>query len=194
MKKVTLLKTKKIVVTGGPSTGKTSVIEELERRGFHCLHEVIRSMTLAEKTQGEKIKIVSNPIVSVSDPTKFNMKILNARIVQFNTAKKYNDDSIVFFDRGIPDVLAYMDCFHQTYESVFDESCQHLRYDQVFLMPPWKEIHVSDNERYESFDESLRIYDCLKNTYENLVYEVSVVPKGSILERVEFILDHIKVS
>ncbi len=182
------------MVTGGPSTGKTSVIEELERRGFHCLHEVIRSMTLAEKTQGEKTKIVSNPIVSVSDPKKFNMKILNARIAQFNTAKGYNDDSIVFFDRGIPDVLAYMDCFHQAYESIFNESCQHMRYDQVFLMPPWKEIHVSDNERFESFDESLRIYDCLKNTYETFSYEVTIVPTESILERVEFILDHIKAS
>lgn len=182
------------MITGGPSTGKTSVIQELERRGFYCLHEVIRSMTLAEKNQGEKIKIVSNPIVSVSDPTKFNMKILNARIEQFNTAREYNDDSIVFFDRGIPDVLAYMDCFYQTYGSVFDESCQHMRYNQVFLMPPWKEIHISDNERYESFDESLRIYDCLKNTYKNLAYEVSVVPEGSVSERIEFILDHIKAS
>ena len=189
MKKLFLLKTRKIVITGGPSTGKTSVIEQLERQGYHCLHEVVRSMTLEEKNKGEKLKIVTNPIISVSDPMKFNKKILNARIEQFNYAHKCN--KTVFFDRGIPDVLAYMDCFEQAYESEFTKACETLRYDQVYLMPPWEEIHISDNERYESYEESLRIYDCLKNSYENYAYDLNIVPKGSIMERVEFILGHL---
>ena len=186
------MKSRKIVITGGPSTGKTSVIEQLESDGFHCLHEVVRSMTMEEKNKGEKIKIVSNPIVSVTDPMKFNKKILNARIDQFNFAHQSN--KTIFFDRGIPDVLAYMDCFGQTYESTFTEACETMRYDHVYLMPPWEEIHISDNERYESYEESLRIYDCLKNAYENFSYNVNIVPKGSIMERAKFILDHLEVT
>lgn len=187
------LKAKKIVITGGPSTGKTSVIEHLEKDGFHCLHEVIRSMTAGEITQGEKVEIVSNPIVSVSDPKSFNMKILNARIEQYNMAQKANAKTI-FFDRGIPDVLAYMDFFQQTYEAVFTEACETLRYDQIFIMPPWKEIHISDNERYESFEESVSIYTCLKKAYENYSYDVTIVPEASITERVQFILNRINAS
>lgn len=187
------LKAKKIVITGGPSTGKTSVIEQLEKEGYHCLHEVIRSMTSEEKNQGEKIEIVSNPIVSVSDPLKFNLKILNARIEQFKTAQKAND-KMFFFDRGIPDVLAYMDCFQQNYDALFNNACENFRYNQIFLMPPWKEIHITDNERYESYEESLRIYDCLKNSYEKHAYDVTIVPKGSINERVAFIFEQINAS
>lgn len=182
------LKTKKIVITGGPSTGKTAVIKQLEKEGFHCLHEVIRNMTFEEKNQGEKIKIVSNPIISVSDPMKFNLRILNARIEQFKTAQNAAGN-LFFFDRGIPDILAYMDCFQQTYGPKFTKACENLRYDNIFLMPPWKEIHVSDNERYESFEESLNIYECLKNSYARHAYDVTIVPKGSITERVDFILE-----
>ncbi|MDV7138971.1 ATP-binding protein [Maribacter sp. TH_r10] len=184
------MKAKKIVITGGPSTGKTSVIEQLEKDGFHCLHEVIRDMTLEEKTQGQEMKMVSNPIVSVPDPKSFNLNILNARINQYHSALKSTRE-IVFFDRGIPDVLAYMDCFEQTYESDFSEPCRTLRYDHIFLMPPWKEIHVTDNERFESFEESLKIHDCLAKSYGNFSYDVTHVPKGSVKERVRFILDQI---
>lgn len=184
---------KRIVITGGPSTGKTSVIEELERTGHLCLHEVIRAMTLQEKTEGENVTMVTNPIISVSDPMQFNLKVLNARIAQFNDAIKAKSE-IVFFDRGIPDVLAYMDCFAQSYDSLFKNACDIMRYDHVFLMPPWAEIHVNDNERFESFEESLRIYDCLKTSYENFSYEVIIVPKGSVSKRIDFIMNHLKMD
>lgn len=61
-------------------------------------------------------------------------------------------------------------------------------------MPPWKEIHISDNERYESFEESLSIYECLKNSYERHSYDVTIVPIGSIAERVAFILEQINAT
>ncbi len=183
------MKAKKIVITGGPSTGKTSVIEQLENDGFHCLHEVIRDMTSEEKALGDEIGMASNPIVSVPDPKSFNLNILNARINQYRSAQESTRD-IVFFDRGIPDVLAYMDCFQQTYGPEFSEPCQTLRYDHIFIMPPWKEIHVMDSERFESFEESIKIHDCLTRSYANFSYDITLVPKGSVKERVRFILDH----
>lgn len=187
------MKAKKIVITGGPSTGKTAVIEQLEKDGYHCLHEVIRSMTSEEKNQGEDLKIVSNPIVSVSDPLKFNLGILRARIQQYNIAQNAFSE-MVFFDRGIPDVLAYMDCFQQTYDTNFNKACENHRYDKIFLMPPWKEIHVTDDERYESYEESLQIYNCLKNAYVQHAYDVTKVPKGTVNERVAFIIKQVKAS
>ena len=193
MRKIVLLKGKRIVITGGPSTGKTSVIEQLEKKGFNCLHEVIRSMTSEEKNQGRSLEIISNPIISVPDPMKFNLNILNARIEQFKAAQS-NIGELFFFDRGIPDVLAYMDCFEQSYDDIFTNACSHFRYDRVFLMPPWEDIHVLDDERYESFEESLRIHRCLKYSYENHSYEVTQVPKASIGERVEFILEQLNDS
>jgi predicted ATPase len=58
-------------------------------------------------------------------------------------------------------------------------------------MPPWKEIHISDNERFETYDESLLINDCLLKTYRLFGYDVRIVPKDTVPKRVDFILDTI---
>ena len=56
-------------------------------------------------------------------------------------------------------------------------------------MPPWREIHVVDNERFESFEESLLVNTCLLNRYTALGYDVQIVPKNTVADRVDFILD-----
>ncbi len=187
------MQTKKIVITGGPSTGKTAVIENLEDQGFTCLHEVIRSMTLQKKEEQQTRNFKSNPIVSVDDPMAFNNAILKARIAQYKTIESIEKD-VVFLDRGIPDVLAYMDCFKQTYDEHFIEACTKHSYDFVFFMPPWQEIYVSDNERLESYEESLLINECLLNTYQQLGYNTIIVPKDSIANRIDFILNTIQAG
>lgn len=178
---------KKIVVTGGPSTGKTSVIRKLGEMGFFCMEEIIRTMTSERKNE---VSFKSNPIVSVADPLAFNQRILKGRIDQYKTAHGQNAETI-FFDRGIPDVLAYMDCFGQDFDADFENMCKAYRYDVVFLMPPWREIHIKDEQRFETYEESLRVNDCLKGTYETYGYKVIEVPKLSVGQRVQFILQNL---
>ena len=36
---------KKIIITGGPGTGKTSLIEELKKNNFKCFDEISREIT-----------------------------------------------------------------------------------------------------------------------------------------------------
>lgn len=181
---------KKIVVTGGPSTGKTSVIQRLEEMEFSCMEEIIRAMTSKEEKEKRDILFKTNPIVSVTDPLEFNLKILGGRIEQYEYVQERNDE-ITFFDRGIPDVLAYMDCFGQNYGQEFENACQKYRYDFIFLMPPWREIHVEDEQRFETYEESVRINDCLRNTYKTLGYTIIEVPKLSIEKRIDFILQNL---
>jgi predicted ATPase len=178
------LNLERIVITGGPSTGKTSVIERIERVGFFCFSEISREITLEARQQGI-------PQLFVSDPVLFSEKIIEGRIRQFQTAKEL-DQPIVFYDRGIPDVVAYMDCFGQSYDDHFVESCKNYRYDHVFLLPPWKEIHESDNERYENFEEAERIHTFLKKAYSHYGYKIIDVPKETVEGRVTFILDKLK--
>ena len=178
---------KKIVVTGGPSTGKTSLIEGLESAGFPCFPEVIRSMTLEAKEGGELSKLTQNPIASVSDPLEFNRKILQARTNQYHESF-HIDGSLVFFDRGIPDILAYMDYFDQRYGDEFVLPSKTLKYDFIFLLPMWEGIYVADSERFESYEEALQIHDQLWAAYTRLGYVVNEVPKDSVANRIQFIL------
>jgi len=182
--------TKRIVITGGPGTGKTSIINALKKNEFYCFDEIIRALTLAATKDRNPLEQISNPIDFVSDPKQFNTNLINGRVSHFNDAESLIQD-LCFFDRGIPDVLAYMEFFNQTYDDFFIDACSNHTYDLVFLLPPWKAIYKSDNERFESFEQALQIHEHLVQIYEKFGYTIIEVPFGTITERCNFILNNI---
>lgn len=182
----------RIVITGAPGTGKTSVIKALEDMAYYCFHEIIRDMTAKARQEEISTEHVSNPLVFVKDPYTFNQGLLYGRLDQFNKAEKLND-RLCFFDRGIPDVLAYMDFFNQKYEDDFTKVCQANRYDHIFILPPWEEIYTSDHERLETFKESEEIHEFLFETYKRFGYNPITVPKTTVLKRVYFILEQLNL-
>ncbi|WP_378188047.1 AAA family ATPase [Aquimarina sp. W85] len=173
----------KIVITGGPSTGKTTVIDYLESIGEVCLHEISRAVTL--KAQNEGIAQLF-----LEDPVLFSQRLLEGRINQFNEATALKH-SRIFLDRGIPDVVAYMKYSNTKNPKEFIEACTSHSYDYVFLLPPWKEIHVTDNERYEDFEQAQKIHQFLRSTYTDFGYTCIEVPFGTIEERSNFILNQL---
>lgn len=179
---------KKIAITGAPGTGKTVVIEVLQSMGYHCFPEVIRSMTAKEKLRETDVEITGNPLLFADDPLAFNQQLLTARIMQFEHSTSLKE-AYCFFDRGIPDVLAYMDYFGQVYDASFVEAARKHKYDRLFILPPWKEIYSTDNERLETFAQAEALHECLMNTYGFLAYQPILVPKMTIEKRVTFILE-----
>lgn len=177
------MKNRKIVITGGPGTGKSSIINRLEEKGEKCLHEISRQVTLEAKEQGIDQLFLEQPLL-------FSEKLLEGRLDQYLEAMEFNSDHI-FLDRGLPDVVAYMDYFDTKYPEIFNKICQNNRYDLIFILPPWKEIYTSDNERYESYEEALKISSYLYSTYKRYGYNPIEVPKLSVEERTSFILDKI---
>lgn len=188
-----VLNNKRIVITGAPGTGKTSVIKSLENSGYYCFHEIIRTMTLEAKKDQQPDAVLSNPIDFVGDSMAFNIDLLHGRLAQFNKAPQI-DARIAFYDRGLPDVLAYMEYFGQSYKKEFKEICRKNIYDQVFILPPWEEIYVQDNERLESYSQAVDLHIHLENAYSRLGYEIIPVPFGTVAERVNFILNKTKFS
>lgn len=177
------MKNRKIVITGGPGTGKSSIINRLEEKGEKCLHEISRQVTLEAKEQGIDQLFLEQPLL-------FSEKLLEGRLDQFLEAMEFNSDHI-FLDRGLPDVVAYMDYFDTKYPEIFNKICQNNRYDLILILPPWKEIYTSDNERYESYEEALKISSYLYSTYKRYGYKPIEVPKLSVEDRTNFILDKI---
>ena len=179
---------KRIVITGAPGTGKTSVIKSLENAGYHCFHEIIRTMTLEAKKSQHPDSLLSNPIDFVDDSLAFNRALILGRLDQFKEAKQV-EKKLVFYDRGTPDVLAYMDYFGQTYQQDFQDICERNKYGLVFILPPWEEIYEQDNERLESYPQAVDLHVHLEKTYSSLGYSPIEVPFGTVDERLAFILN-----
>src|SRR5690606_6864020 len=179
-----LLDIKRIVITGGPGSGKTALINYLEKEGYQVMHEISRDVILEAQKNGIEQLFLENPIL-------FSEKLLKGRLKQFHEGKNCAAP-ILFYDRGMPDVTAYMDFVDTHYPENFSEICLKHRYDEIFLLPPWEEIYQQDNERYESFEQAEKIFHFLKIGYEKYGYKVIEVPVGTIKDRVNFILENLK--
>jgi len=129
----------------------------------------------------------------LEDPLAFSQALFKGRKAQFLEVKAVMNNP-VFFDRGLPDVVAYMDYLNQQSPEKFLKDLATHRYDHVFILPPWQAIHVQDNERYESFEQGQKIHHFIVNRYENLGYRPIEVPVGTVDERTEFILNHLNTQ
>jgi predicted ATPase len=187
------LMTKRIVVTGGPGTGKTVLIQMLETLGYPCYHEIIRELTQEAIKSEDAVNQKINPLAFVSDPYAFNTKILEGRVAQFHNATELQSP-IVFYDRGIPDVMAYMEYFGQHIDKSFSTPGQNLRYDTVILLPPWKEIYKQDHERLENFGQACDLHENIENQYIKLGYSPIILETGNPEFRLQRLLEHLNLN
>ncbi|WP_293874073.1 ATP-binding protein [Flavobacterium sp.] len=172
-----------IVITGGPGTGKTTIIDALIEQGYACFPEISRQVTLEAKKQGIGQLFLEKPLL-------FSELLLEGRRKQYQQASA-DKSKIVFLDRGIPDILAYMHYIGDSYPAFFDHACQEYNYSKIFVLPPWEDIYESDEARYENFEQAKLIFDHLLETYQKYGYELIEVPRGPVENRIEYILSQL---
>lgn len=174
----------KIVLIGGPGTGKSSVLNELIDRGHFCMPEISREVILEAQQKGIDQLFLSDPLL-------FSNMLLEGREKQYLKAHKENKP-FVFFDRGIPDVFAYLNFLESDYPEHFISKSKEYVYHKVFMLPPWQEIYTSDNERYESFEQAIAIHEHLTNAYQEIGYQIITVPFGNVQDRANYILNSLQ--
>jgi len=171
--------TKHFVVTGAPSSGKSTIIRALESIGFEVVpeaaREILESSTLAE------------------NQLDFQQRIEELQ----STREEACLDRMVFFDRGLPDSLAYRRMLG------FDESeiltkIDPARYSVVFMCRFGE--HCPDGVRLDDIARSLDIERHIRSTYLSLGCEVVELPwepeldsSRGILRRLEIISRHISI-
>jgi predicted ATPase len=170
------------VLSGAMGGGKSAVLSKLRAFGIHCVAEPAREI-LAEQ---RRIKATGVP---EKDPDLFSMLMLSRAI--HNYYEKSSAEEPVIFDRGIPDMIAYARLFLLD-ETPYGHAAQEIRYNStVFYFPAWEAIYTTDSERKMNFEDAKRFGAVVKSIYERLSYQILEVPRISLEERVQFILDRI---
>jgi predicted ATPase len=168
------------VISGGPGAGKTTLLLELERRGFRCSPEVARQIIQEQVRSG-------GDALPWGDRTAYCRLMLERSVASF--LEHADSAEVVFFDRGIPDALCYSRLAGLGLEAEIFAACRLHRYGaKVFLAPPWREIYVTDPERWQDFEEAVRTYELMVTAYRDCGYEVVEAPKVSPRERAGFIV------
>lgn len=175
----------KYIITGGPGSGKTSIIESLSRLGYTTFSEVSRTL-IRQQMQLE------HGVLPWKNMKAFANLALDQMTQQYHNATSI--DKLCFFDRGIPDILGYLQFSKQRPSSeILKIAADHIYAPVVFICPPWSEIYVNDPERPQTFEDALDLFWCIKNAYETLHYTIVEVPLDTVSARTQFILDAVHV-
>ncbi|MAB98581.1 MAG: hypothetical protein CMK71_11020 [Pseudomonadaceae bacterium] len=169
----------RFVLTGGPGAGKTSVLHALQQRELAVAPESARQIIQTRLSQN----LPPRP-----DPKTFAQDVLRADIEQYH--KLWIEDEPTFYDRGVLDALYMLNVIGAL--SHLDKARKvvaHPYNGVVFLFEPWPEIYATDTERDQTFEESVQVFEGLKQWYTLWGYTPVEVPKVNIEERSDFILD-----
>jgi predicted ATPase len=179
-----------VVATGGPGSGKTTLIDALEAAGFARTVEAGRAIIHAEVAAG-------GTALPWADREAFAERMLEHEARTYAAARDSapTRNGPVFFDRGVPDVIGYRRLVGLPVPVVLDQAARRLRYHRrVFLAPPWPEIFHADAERKQDFVEAVRTFEAMRAVYGEYGYAVVELPRASVAERVAFVLQEIGVG
>ena len=168
------------VVTGAPSSGKTTVLNGLRKMGFLIYPETARFLIDKEIKKGKKIGEIRK------NEAEFQEKIFKMKLAR---EKATSEDKTVFFDRGIPDSLAYYKVAGLNWKKIY-KYCNEKRYKKVFFLE--KLLYKKDYARTENVHSVKIISNLLKKNYRSLGYKLIIIPVASPSRRVGMILKKIK--
>ncbi len=167
----------KIVITGGPCTGKTTLLQDLGRLGFGIVDETARRIIKEQQKVGGNILPWINP-------AEFEIAV---KQLQLEGEEKLPEEKIHFLDRSLADILAYCDFAGIPHTEGVKELCQG-RYHKVLLLEPLKITYEKDSVRKENKKDAKRIHRLIEKAYTQLGYEVIKVPVLPPKERMEWVL------
>jgi predicted ATPase len=168
------------VITGGPFAGKTTLIRALEKLGYEVEEESARAYIDEELQKGKTIEVIRG------DEALFQQAIFDRKIERHSSLPQ---DKTIFFDRGLPDSIAYLRANDLKVTSEVETATKHSAYKKVFILDLVG--HSIDHARTESKELASRIHTELARAYEELGIPVVRVPVLPVSERVQFVLNNL---
>jgi predicted ATPase len=173
------------VLTGGPGSGKSTLIEALRAACYSGMPEAGRGVIQDQMAIG-------GGALPWNNPTLFAEMMLAWVMRSYRNAQQ--GPGVVFFDRGVVDVAGYLRLLGMPVPKHVEKAIELFRYNrEVFVAPPWEEIFEQDHERKQDFNEAIRTCEAVTAAYLEFGYELVELPRASVEERVRFVLETAKM-
>lgn len=177
----------KYVLTGAPGCGKSSVLLELENRGFEVIREAAQDVIQRYQAKG-----IEKPWEDVH----FQDEVLKLQLFREGNIQK---DKTYFIDRGTIDGLAYAREDHPSRWWIKNQCHQRRKegrdnYDVIFFFNPLDEVETNGVRR-EGIEEAKVIDGFLREEYRSHGYfsgRFVEIPKASIEDRADQILQGVE--
>lgn len=172
----------RFIISGGPGSGKTTLIRELLARGETCCPEVSRELIREQMLTG-------GTLLPWNNLEHFAQECARRMRQQLAAAPA---DCRVFFDRGLPDVIGYLRRAGLETSELADARA--LYGPIVFFAPPWPAIYVNDPERPQSYAESCELSVHIRAAYLELGFQIVDLPRTAVGARADFIQNTLRHS
>lgn len=168
----------RVILSGCSGGGKTSLIEELARRGYATVPEPGLRIVKEERANG------GNALPWI-DPAAFAHRAVE--MARYDLVIARSIDGPVFFDRGLIDAAAALEYATGTALPEAYDGCEAL-HTTAFLVPPWRENLHSSADRSGDFTEAVAEYERLLDTYSRLGFSIEVLPRIGVAQRADLVI------
>ena len=169
---------RRVILSGGPGAGKTTLVSELSRRGYLSVSESAREVIAERIASGESPR---------PEPAEFARELLRRDKIKYATIREQAE--LVFFDRSPLESLAMLhEASALAEQELRAELASFVFHGVVFMLPPWERIYHTDSERDHTFAHATRVHDSLVRWYMSCGYSVHQVPHLPVPERAEHVL------
>ena len=163
-----------MVVSGCSGGGKSTLLAELQRRGYRVIEEAGRRL------------IQAGGATPWDDLPGFLQQAMALAEQDYHT--HVGTAGWVFCDRSLVDLASALQ--HLTAAPCLAPLATAFRYHlQVFMVPPWPAIYCQDDQRRHDLSTAIEEYQRLLRDYPALGYQVQLLPRLDVPARADFVLD-----
>jgi len=174
---------RRFVITGGPSSGKDAVFEQLTEQHIPC------SQDEAGREIYRKHRDRLGRHLQVGDRRDYSRDVLKAFVAEYCEHKT----GVRFYNRGIPDGYGWDAFFGLGPYPELEEATRVYRYDAVFVLDPLDDFDSEDELVWAKEREIRRVHELVVQGYYDAGYRPIFVPADDAARRVAFILAQISV-
>lgn len=184
---------KKIVFTGGPYAGKSTLIKYFDKLGYPVLNEV--SISIINQLNRE-LGVEGSINFRQKQTDEFERILISRQkelenIAAAKAIKKGSD--FVIFDRGVFDAMSYYKFYSKTPPKDILNMIRDIKYDLVFVLNTLPDYDArTETGRFETKEDSELLcrlaYEAYSETCDNVLY----LPVMSVEDRYQEVISTIK--